>query len=109
IVHGDLPDAWAAYQEACNASDPKAAFAWSHPAVYFAGNETGWYYLSTTASDRAFPAFRRIYQQWCDRVAQGEALTITAPEALPKPQHQRLDREHAIRRMQTLKAQLAKD
>lgn len=109
IAHGDLPDAWSAYQEACQASDPKAAFNWSHPAVYFAGHETGWYYLSTTASERAFPAFRKIYQQWCERVAQGESFTISAPEALPKPQHQRLDREQAIRRMQTLKAKLARD
>ncbi len=103
IEHGDLPEAWQAYQEACNATDPKAAFPWSHPVVYHAGNEIGWYYLSTTASDRAFMVFQKVYRKLCARVAQGETFTVKAPEALPKPTRIPLDRETAIARIKAIR------
>ncbi|HEY9035156.1 MAG TPA: replication protein P [Pseudomonadales bacterium] len=109
LERGDLPEVWQAYQEACNASEPKAAYPWSHSAVYHAGNEVGWYFLSTTASERAFPVFRRVYQQLCERVAQGEVFDVTAPEALPKPIRKPLPRDEAIKRMQAIRALLDGD
>lgn len=103
IERGDLPDAWQAYQEACNATDPKAAYPWSHPVVYHAGTEVGWYYLSTTASDRAFMVFQKVYRKLCERAMQGETFHIQAPEALPKPAHTPLPREAAIERMKAIR------
>lgn len=71
--HG-LPDAHQAYVEACHAGNPKAAHHWSHPAVYFAGHDTGWHWLATSAEQQAFPVFKQAYQHWCDRVLAGETL-----------------------------------
>jgi hypothetical protein len=71
--HG-LPDAHRAYLEACHAPSPKSAYKWSHPAVYFAGRDTDWYFLATSPERVAFPLFKQQYQRWCERVMAGERL-----------------------------------
>jgi len=48
-----LPSARSAYIEACRAPSPKSAFAWSHPAVYYAGRESDWFFLANSTERQA--------------------------------------------------------
>lgn len=77
-----LPAAHDAYLEACCAPSPRSAQAWSHPAVYFAGRDSDWFFLENNPERVTWPVFRDHYQAYCARVLQGEQLEIPAPEAL---------------------------
>ena len=74
------PSAHQAYVEACGAPSPKAAFSWSHPAVYWAGKRANWFFLSTTAEQFAFPVFRDHYRRVLEQIATRPEL-----EQLPEP------------------------
>ena len=78
-----LPDAHAAYREACLAPEPKQAAHWSHPAVFHAGREAGWFFLASTPEPKAFPVFEKRYRAVCDRIVAGEVLQLPAPEPGP--------------------------
>lgn len=78
-----LPSEREAYTEACRAPAPKAAFNWSHPAVYYAGKAADWYVLATEPEDKAFPLFAHYYGLLCDRVIRGEELAMPMAPALP--------------------------
>jgi hypothetical protein len=80
-----LPDAHSAYLEACLAPSPKAAFDWSHPAVYHAGQRCDWFFLQTQAEVVAFPVFREIYEEFCQQVRRGVDLAKPLAPALPEP------------------------
>lgn len=78
-----LPSVESAYVEACNARTPKRLHKWSHPAVYHAGADTGWFDLGSGlhgVRDR----FAEHYAKRCRQVIQGERLTIPKHEALPE-------------------------
>ncbi|MFV8819211.1 replication protein P [Haliea sp. E17] len=77
-----LPAPRDAYLEACNAASPKSAQPWSHPAVYLAGRDSDWFFLSSEPENRTWPVFRERYQHWCNAVLRGEKLAVPAPEAL---------------------------
>ncbi|MGQ9426790.1 replication protein P [Gilvimarinus sp. F26214L] len=101
--HG-LPDAHRAYLEACHAPSPKAAYAWSHPAVYFAGRDTDWFFLGSSPEYVAFPLFKQQYQRWCEKVMAGEALPeiqvkmIEAETATPLSKEENRDRLKSLRK-----------
>lgn len=80
-----MPDAHAAYREACLAPEPKQAQRWSHPAVFHAGRETGWFLLASTGEAKAFPLFERHYRAVCERIAAGEVLALPAPPEAAAP------------------------
>lgn len=98
-----LPPAHAAYIEACNALDPKLRQQWSHPAVYLAGQATGWRELTSETKDTIFPAFEYNYHQLCQRVLRGEALDVKIPVALPETLPQPLTAEENKARMKALR------
>jgi hypothetical protein len=75
-----LPDAHSAYREACLAREPKQAQRWSHPAVYHAGRETGWFLLGSATEAKAFPVFERHYRAICERIASGDMLELPPPD-----------------------------
>ncbi|TGD75851.1 hypothetical protein E4634_01625 [Mangrovimicrobium sediminis] len=77
-----LPAPRDAYLEACNAASPKSAQPWSHPAVYLAGRDSDWFFLSSEPEQRTWPVFRERYQGYCAAVLRGEDLEIPAPAAL---------------------------
>ena len=79
-----MPDAHTAYLEACNAPSPKASFAWSHAAVYYAGRDSDWFFLANNSERVAFPVFKTRYELLCQRVVSGE--TLPAPEVLALPE-----------------------
>ncbi len=84
-----LPAVHDAYVEACQAPSPKSAQAWSHPAVYLAGLDTGWFFLANNEERLAFPQFREHYQRRVAAVMRGEELVIPAPEALEQRPNKR--------------------
>lgn len=82
-AHG-LPTAHAAYLEACNAPSPKADQRWSHPAVYLAGRDSDWFILANRSEQESWPIFSRHYATYCQRVADGEELSLPERPALEK-------------------------
>lgn len=78
-----LPDAHSAYLQACQAPSPKASQSWSHPIVYLAGRDAGWFILTNEPEAKAFKAFEQHYQKYLERVLQGESFEVPA---LPAPE-----------------------
>lgn len=79
-----LPDAHSAYMEACRAPQPKSAYKWSHPAVYYAGLSSDWFFLASEPQAKVFPVFKRNYEILCERVMKGEDLKMPVHKALPE-------------------------
>ena len=75
-----MPDPHAAYVEACNKRGAEAN--WSHPAVYWAGVETGWFELRSMTEREIFPLFKRNYETVCERAINGEPLNLTVQKAI---------------------------
>jgi hypothetical protein len=75
-----LPDSYAAYIEACQTPSPKQDQHWSHAAVYLAGSASDWFFLANSQEQKALPVFKRHYEALCERVLNGEQLTM--PEQL---------------------------
>jgi hypothetical protein len=100
-----LPPVQAAYVEACCAPEPKAQQKWSHPAVYFAAQATGWRELASETKDTIFPSFEYNYHQLCQRVLRGEQLDLKVPVALPETVPQPLSIEENKARMKALREQ----
>lgn len=97
-----LPAAHAAYVEACRAPSPKQEYNWSHPAVYYAGRASDWYYLANTPESQAFPVFERNYQILVARIQQGEDIQLEIERALPETVETPLSREEQRQRMSAL-------
>lgn len=102
----DLPDAHSAYIEACRAPSPKAAYDWSHPAVYHAGKRCDWYFLQTQPESVAFPIYRDIYEEICQAVRNGTQLEPPVPPALPEKAPEPLDRARNQEKLQALRSSL---
>jgi hypothetical protein len=101
-----LPDAHAAYIEACQASSPKNEHNWSHPAVYFAGRESDWFFLASNTEAKAYPVFKRNYELLCERVLNGEQLDLPVPKALPEEVHKPLSNAERKEKLQELRKSL---
>jgi len=101
-----LPDAHSAYVEACCAASPKAAQAWSHPAVYHAGQASDWFFLASSPEPVAFPVFERHYRRLCDEVMNGTQLKPPRAPALPETTETPLSAEENHKRMERLRREL---
>ena len=71
-----LPDPRQAYLEACLATSPKLSFNWSHPAVYFAGRDSDWFFLANNPESTTWPIFQKHYEKWLLKAVRGESLTL---------------------------------
>ncbi|MFT4519903.1 MAG: hypothetical protein ACI9JM_002302 [Halioglobus sp.] len=100
-----LPHAHDAYLEACRAPSPRSAQRWSHPAVYLAGSDSGWFFLSNNTERASWPRFKDHYQQYCTRVLRGETLEVPAPEAIEKQSSEPLTSDDQLAELQKLKDQ----
>jgi hypothetical protein len=87
-VNGDfgLPGVRDAYIEACMHAEHPLAHQWSHPAVYHAGRETGWFRLRSEGEQQVLPAFGYHYDVMCRRVREGESLEQPVPKAIESKQ-----------------------
>ena len=101
-----LIDAHRAYVEACRAPSPKAAYQWSHPAIYHAGCASDWFFLANNPEKIAFPIFERHYVKLCERVINGEELPTPNIPALPQQIETPLSKEENVKRMEALRKQL---
>ncbi len=101
-----VPDARSAYIEACNASTPRAAQAWTHPIVYHAGRDCGWFFLTNNRESVSFPSFRQHYNYYCDRLLAGETFIIEAPPVLDPPATEVLSREEQQEHLRALRQEL---
>jgi hypothetical protein len=101
-----LIDTHRAYVEACRAPSPKAAYAWSHAAIYHAGCASDWFFLANNTEKTAFPIFERHYLKFCERVMNGEALPSPQVFALPETIESPLSKEENLKRMEDLRKQL---
>lgn len=101
-----LPSPRQAYIEACGAPSPKRDFAWSHEAVYLAGQAAGWFLLASEPEATSFPLFDYHYQLLCKRVINGEQLEVTAATPLPEKVSRPLSKEEAKARFAKLRAEL---
>ena len=100
-----LPSPHDAYIEACQAPSPKSAQPWSHPAVYLAGRDSGWFFLTNNTERTSWPVYRAHYQQYCARVLRGESLAVPEPEALEKTQSEPLSPEDQLQALKKLREQ----
>lgn len=101
-----LPDAHAAYIEACRAPSPKRDAQWSHPIVYRAGVESDWFFLTNNSESVSFPVFKRNYELLIARLLDGENLDVPIPKALPEKITTPLSREENLRRLKALRDEL---
>lgn len=101
-----LPAAHDAYVEACCAPNPKADQAWSHPAVYLAGKQTGWFELANRPEGQVYPLFEKHYRALCQRALGGETLVVEVPRTLPDPAGRQLSAEENKARMAALREKL---
>ncbi len=101
-----LPDAHSAYVEACQAPSPKATAKWSHPAVYYAGRDSDWFFLNSNSENKAYPIFERHYKKYCERVIAGEVLTPPDTPALPETIEVPLSKEENLERLAALRKEM---
>ena len=108
LTHYGLPSSHDAYVEACNPPNPKAEFPWTHPAVYLAGKQTGWFDLANKTENQVFPYFEQHYRALCQRALNGEELTFEIPQALASDASKVLSSEENKKRMAALRKTLEK-
>ena len=101
-----LPDAHSAFLEACRTPSPKRNAAWSHPAVYYAGQKTDWFFLANNPEKITFPIFKTHYQQLIQQVINGDVLPDIAPLALPEKKADALSKEENVKRMEKMRDEL---
>lgn len=101
-----LPAPRDAYIEACQATNPKAEYRWSHPAVYHAGHASDWFFLANNSEAKALPVFEQHYRALCERVRQGETLALPNIPALPESLPNQLSHEEQLEKIRTIKEQL---
>lgn len=95
-----------AYIEACNAPSPKANVRWSHPAVYYAGLASNWFFLANNIESIAFPVFAGHYEKYCNQVRQGTELTAPETKAIENHSNIHLSQEEQLDKIHTLRKQL---
>lgn len=100
-VHG-LPSTHAAYMEACRAPSPKREYSWTHPAIYYAGRASDWFFLANEPEAVAFPVFKRNYELLLQRIQQGEEIELELPKALPEHSSVPLPRKEQQQRLHAL-------
>lgn len=101
-----LPNARNAYIEACHASSPKRNARWSHPAVYYAGKMTNWFFIANNVEKIAFPVFKNHYESLCQKVINGETLPEVNPLALPNRDTIALSKEENIEKMKAMREKI---
>lgn len=98
-----LPAPREAYMEACQAGSPRTAQNWSHPAVYLAGRDSDWYFLSNNPERTTWPVFRDHYQRYCAQVLRGESLQVPESDRIEHKAPEPLTREEQLAELARLR------
>ncbi|MFT4872095.1 replication protein P [Congregibacter sp.] len=99
-----LPAARAAYLEACNAGSPPELKHWSHPAVYWAGRDSGWQRLAAAPETQSWPVFNRHYQSRCATLLMGGEIPPIPDPPKNRLTSKALEGDAALQQIQRLKA-----
>jgi hypothetical protein len=70
--------------------------------VFYAGRDSDWYFLANNVEQTAFPIFRDHYNNYCQRVLNGEIFDAPKLTELPAPkktEHEPVDVEAVIAEM----------
>lgn len=78
-----------AYREACMKSHNPSRAKWSHPAIYHAGRQTGWFELGSEPSTKTRPLFKIAYADICKRLMDGEQFEAPKADATRLEHHRR--------------------
>lgn len=84
-----LLDPRSAYLEACRCRSDPLTYKWSHPVVYFAASQTGWYCLKAEEERISWPLYEENYLKLANRVVNGEQFKI--PQSILIENKQTLD------------------
>ena len=98
-----LPSAHDAFVEACQASSPKSAQPWSHPAVYLAGRDSDWFFLANNPERDTWPVYRDHYQRYVAAALRGDTLEIPEPAALEREAAEPLTAEQQLAELKKLR------
>ena len=101
-----LPPVRRAYEEACLAPAPKAAYDWSHEAVFLAGSAAGWSLLASEPESVSFPQFEYHYLDLCRQVVEGAELKIERPTPLPEQTRTELGHAELRKRLRKMRKEL---
>lgn len=101
-----LPPVRRAYEEACLAPAPKAAYDWSHEAVYLAGSAAGWSLLASEPESVSYPQFEYHYLDLCRQVVEGADLKIERPTPLPEQTRTDLSAAELRKRLRKMRKEL---
>lgn len=77
-----IPPVRVAYLEACRYSHEPVGKPWSHPVVYYAGRETGWFMLRSEEERTTFGLFRYHYELVCRRFRAEEPFDMPQPKGI---------------------------
>ena len=100
-----IPTPRSAFIEACEKPSPKLEQQWSHPAVYFAGRDSDWFFLANNGEQRTWPVFQRHYERYLIKVSRGERLEMPVQEELPQPKSAPMTPEQRQEALQALREQ----
>lgn len=93
-----------AYIEACRATYPVQRFKWSHPAVYHAGADTGWFDLRNGYANRRI--FFGHYENRVRQVMAGEVLEVPKLDMIEEKPAPPLCAKETHSRIKEMKARL---
>lgn len=79
-----LPDVRSAYVEACKKSHQPFEHEWSHPGVYVAARETGFFELKSLSEAQMIKPFTLAYENVIRSILAGLAYDKPIPKALPQ-------------------------
>ena len=101
-----LPEAHAAYIEACHANTATQRD-WSHPAVYHAGKACGWLELKSRPENIMWPIFEAHYKRLCGEIRCGSKLQLPPTTASEKQRKSvALPMAEAKKRLDAIKANI---
>lgn len=98
-----MPSPEAAYREAASATSPVTAFRWSHPAVYHAGSDTGWFDLRNLPEGVVKKRFIDNYDRRVRQVLSGEELNMPRHLAIERQEPGRSSKEYAHEQCENLR------
>lgn len=100
-----MPGSEDAYIEACNQYAIESyRRKWSHAAVYAAAAKTGSMFLKSKTEKQAFPAFRKNYREFTERVMAGEKLQVPESERLEQKPERVCSKGENLKKLDDLKS-----
>ena len=103
LTHRGLPSSYDAFVEACAKPSPKRQQTWSHPAVYFAGRDSDWFFLANHVESKTWPVFQQHYERYVDAVLRGKTLTLPAQPELPTKRSEPMSQSEQLAALKALR------